>query len=116
VTPGEAHGANAAEAAEVALAAGPGWVDVLGDGDLAESIRTRLGTRAAGESKPGAVVKTSGEPDAIADALKRVADLGTVVLAGPPPADAGTLDLYADLHVRGLTVVGIATTTEASPR
>ena len=113
MTPREAH---AAKAVEVALAAGPGWVDVLGDGDLADSIRTRLGTRAAGESTPVAVIETSGQLNAIADALKRVADLGTVVLAGPPPADAATLDLYADLHVRGLTLVGLATTTETPPR
>jgi threonine dehydrogenase-like Zn-dependent dehydrogenase len=113
MTRDQAHEANAVEAA---VAARPAWVEVLGEGDLAESLRARLGALAAGQSQPGAVIETTGEPDAIADALKRVADLGTVVLAGPPSADAGALDLYADLHVRGLTLVGLAATTEAPPR
>lgn len=38
-------------------------------------------------------------------ALVRVDDLGTVTFAGPPLASDSTIDLYADLHVRGLTVV-----------
>jgi threonine dehydrogenase-like Zn-dependent dehydrogenase len=100
-----------AEAVELALAAGPEWVEVLGGGELAESLRSRLGARAAGHSRPGAVIETTGDSEAIAHALRTVADLGTVVLAGPPPAGGAALDLYADLHVRGLTLVGLAPTS-----
>jgi threonine dehydrogenase-like Zn-dependent dehydrogenase len=100
-----------AEALELALAAGGEWVDVLGGGELAEALRSRLGARAAGESQPGAVIETTGDPESIAAALRTVADLGTVVLAGPPPAGDAPLDLYADLHVRGLTLVGLAPTS-----
>jgi len=39
--------------------------------------------------------------------MQRVDDLGTVVLAGPPVDADGTVDLYADVHVRGLTVIGV---------
>jgi threonine dehydrogenase-like Zn-dependent dehydrogenase len=104
------------KAVELALADGAQWVEVLGEGELAESLRARLGARAAGRSQPGAVIETTGDTDAIAHALERVADLGTVILAGPPPVDAGALDLYANLHVRGLTLVGLATASEPPPR
>jgi len=83
-------------------------VEVLGTGPLADALAAVLGERrVTGTTAPAAVVETTGDPQAIAAALGRVADLGTVVLAGPPPPPF-TLDLYEDLHVRALTVVGIA--------
>lgn len=56
---------------------------------------------------PGAepVVETTGQPMEVEAALRRAPDLGTVVLAGPVPEQPPAIDLYADLHVRGLTVV-----------
>jgi threonine dehydrogenase-like Zn-dependent dehydrogenase len=100
--------------ADAAIAALPpdGDVDVTGEGELATALRSRLATRLAREAEraPAAVIDTTGDPTAIAAALARLDDLGTLVLAGPAAPQPGALDLYADLHVRGLTVVGIAPT------
>lgn len=51
------------------------------------------------------VVETTGEPAAIEAALQRAPDLGIVVIAGPMATAPAPLDLYSDLHVRGLTVL-----------
>ena len=89
----------------VLAALGTDAAEVVGTGALADALRARL--RAPG-SPPAAIADTTGDPAAIADALARVDDLGTVVLAGPPPDGPVALDLYADLHVRGLTLIGVA--------
>jgi threonine dehydrogenase-like Zn-dependent dehydrogenase len=96
-----------AAAAIAALAPSDEPVEVLGESALARAVRSRLGARVGGDTRPAAVVDTTGDPRVIQHAMERVADLGTVVLAGPPPGEAVALDLYADLHVRGLTVIGI---------
>jgi threonine dehydrogenase-like Zn-dependent dehydrogenase len=98
-----------------ALPANPGSVEVLGDGPLAKALRARLKLRAGGGRRPVAVIETTGDVRAVQDALRRVADLGTVVLAGPPPPDPVALDLYADLHVRGLTLVGTSSRPGDAP-
>ncbi len=87
-----------------------GRVEIVGEGPLADELRQRLGDRAQAHpnSRPTAIIETTGEPAAIVSALQRVEDLGTVVLAGPCPSDAVALDLYADVHVRGLTIIGVA--------
>lgn len=95
---------------ELVLAGLPdeGAVEVTGESDLARGLRDRLASRSPREGLPPAsIVETTGEPDAVRGALERVDDLGTVVLAGPIAEGAVSLDLYADLHVRGLTVVGV---------
>lgn len=56
---------------------------------------------------PELVVERTGTADGVRAALAQVADLGTVVLAAPLSAPV-ELDLYADLHVRGLTLLGAA--------
>jgi len=99
--------AQAFDAALAALPPGATPIEVVGDGALARALREHLGTRAAGE-RPAAIIETTGDPDAIRAALARVDDLGTVVLAGPEPQAEVALDLYADLHVRGLTLAGTA--------
>jgi len=97
-----------------ALPANPGPVEVVGDGPLARALRARLKLRAGGAGqRPVAVIETTGGVLAVQDALRRVADLGTVVLAGPPPPDPVALDMYADLHVRGLTLVGTSSPGDA---
>lgn len=98
--------AAAIDAALAALPAGAAPVEVCGDGPLAEALRARLPSAGDPGARPAAIIETSGDPDAIRRALARVDDLGTVVLAGPAPTDAVALDLYADLHVRGLTLAG----------
>jgi threonine dehydrogenase-like Zn-dependent dehydrogenase len=85
-----------------------GAVAVAGEGTLARDLRERLRPRLA---DPGAgasvVIETTGEPEQIARALTSVEDLGVIVLAGPPPAEPVALDLYGDLHVRGLRMIGV---------
>ena len=54
---------------------------------------------------PAVVVEETGEPAEIERALAQVEDLGTVVLAAPVADPEAMIDLYADLHVRGLTLV-----------
>lgn len=94
----------------VAALPGDGWVEVTGEGALAGSLRAMLRSRVPSASRGdvAAAIDTTGEPAVIAALLIRLADLGTLVLAGPDPPGPVALDLYADLHVRGLTVVGIA--------
>jgi threonine dehydrogenase-like Zn-dependent dehydrogenase len=85
-----------------------GHVEVVGAGQFADELRALLGDRthpANPNARPCAIIETSGAPAALESALKRVEDLGTVVLAGP--AKPLELDLYADLHVRALTLVGV---------
>ena len=95
------------DAVIAALPAGAAAVEVAGDGELASALRARVAAIAApAGSRPAVVIETTGDGAAVQAALRRVADLGTVVLAGPPPAVAVALDLYGDLHVRGLTLVG----------
>jgi D-arabinose 1-dehydrogenase-like Zn-dependent alcohol dehydrogenase len=100
-----------AAVAEFVIAALPaeGSVEVTGEDELAAELRSRLRERINGvRDRVGAAVDTTGDPALIAGLLTRLADLGTLVLAGPPAPEPPALDLYADLHVRGLTVVGIA--------
>ena len=96
-----------ARSAAAAVPAGARRVDVVGDGALAARLRESLPAPSS-TGAPDAIVETTGDPAAIADALRRLDDLGTLVLAGPAPRGPVALDLYADLHVRGLTVVGVA--------
>ena len=81
---------------------------VSGDGPDAPELRKAFPGR---PTSPATVVETTGSAAGLAAALALAADHGTVVLAGPAPSAAPTLDLYHDLHVRGLTVVGIAPET-----
>jgi threonine dehydrogenase-like Zn-dependent dehydrogenase len=67
----------------------------------------------SGESAPAVVVDTTGDPDTIRSALDRVADGGTVVLAGETSGRTLDLDLYSTVHRRGLVVVGVASPAEA---
>lgn len=84
----------------------PGAVLVAGDGPDATSLRARFpGTPA----EPNVVIETTGRAAGVQAALETVASLGIVVLAGPVPDDPPMLDLYRDLHVRGLTIIGVST-------
>jgi hypothetical protein len=90
-------------------------VEVTGNGLIARRLRallapvvTREGGRSAGSCRPAAVVETTGDPAAILDATRRVADLGIVVLVGESLDRRADLNLYPDVHVRGLSVLGVA--------
>ena len=86
-----------------ALHAEAGTVAVVGHDSLAVELLQQFGATTA---TPTIVVETTGTTEGVAAALSEVADLGHVVLAGRTSAEMPDLDLYADLHVRGLTLLG----------
>ena len=94
-------------AAEVAGAA---RVEVVGSGFVAGAVSALVG--AGGDGPLAAIVDTSGDPERIRAALGRLDDLGTLVLAGEPLGRPLELDLYPDVHVRGLRMVGVPLRTE----
>ena len=85
-------------------AAGP--VEVTGSGVVARRLRNVL---ASGEDdgEIGTCVETTGDEAAIRSCTRRLRDLGTLVLAGESSSTV-PLDLYPDVHARGLNVVGAA--------
>lgn len=104
--------AVAEEAAEAARRTG-GPRQVRGRGFIAAQVRELLGLAPEVAERPpdgplGTIVDTTGDPDAIADATRSLADLGTLVLAGETHGGTLALDLYPDVHVRGLRMVGVA--------
>jgi threonine dehydrogenase-like Zn-dependent dehydrogenase len=106
--------------AHYAVAAAPGpTVEVTGSGLVAAEARRELGERLAptGSQEPAAIVETTGDPATVIDATERVQDLGTVVLAGEPRGRTYRIDLYPDVHVRGLRLVarGRHAQTQAGP-
>jgi threonine dehydrogenase-like Zn-dependent dehydrogenase len=101
--------AVARDAAEVeGLTAGR--VEVTGSGLIAQQVRALIGSafRAGDVERPQAIVDATGDPTVIADATRRLADLGTLVLVGESLGQRMELNLYPDVHRRGLTLVGIA--------
>ena len=85
-------------------------VEVTGDGPLAIAVR-RLVEQSAqpvtNGMRPSLIVETTGTVAAFRPALERVADLGTIVIAGPIPDAPLAIDFYEDVHVRGLTLIGV---------
>jgi threonine dehydrogenase-like Zn-dependent dehydrogenase len=82
--------------------------EVVGAGAVARLAAGLLGIEPGGAAeRPAAVVEATGDPEAIASAAERLADLGTLVLAGEPLGRRVRLNLYPDVHSRGLRVVGV---------
>jgi hypothetical protein len=79
---------------------GSGAVATLTAGIMGVDTTDRVG-------RPAAVVEATGAPDAISDAAARLADLGTLVLVGEALGRAIRLNLYPDVHSRGLRLVGV---------
>jgi hypothetical protein len=97
---------------------GPGVVGVTGTGIVAAEVRRLLGAAAASgpeAGRPEAVIDTTGDPDAIADATRRLADGGVLVLAGESGGRRTDINLYPNVHVRGLWVVGAGPLLSQSP-
>ncbi len=97
-----------ARAAAAALGALDGRVEVVGRGAVAHVLRGLLAWRVDTGSRPAGVVDVTGDPAEIVSATQRLADLGTLVLAGDSRDRRVALDLYPDVHLRGLRIVGVA--------
>jgi hypothetical protein len=86
-------------------------VHVTGTGVVATITRTLLGGRLAPTpteaERPRAVIETTGDPEVILEATQTVSDLGVVVLAGESGGRHLDIDLYHDVHVRGLELAGV---------
>jgi hypothetical protein len=87
-----------------------GTVEVTGNGLVAAQVRALIGddVRADGVEPPTTIVDTTGDPAVIADSTRRLANLGTLVLVGESIGRKVALNLYQDVHLRGLTLVGVA--------
>lgn len=103
-----ALGAVAREAASVAAEAGPAATEVLGAGALAQAVRRLLGVGPELTDRPAAIVDLTGDPERIVDATERLADLGLLVLTGPASGRKHPINLYSDVHRRGLRLIGVA--------
>ena len=102
----------ATEAAILARSAG-GPAEVTGSGIVAWLIRRLIegsidSSAVLEAAQPPTIVDTTGEPEVVAASLERIEDLGTLVLAGEPRKGTFPLDVYPNLHVRGLSVVGVS--------
>lgn len=79
---------------------------VAGSGFVATTVRSLLDSDAS-DDEPDLIVETRGDAASLAESTGRVADLGTVVLAGVPAFHQFHFDLYPDVHVRGLRLVAL---------
>lgn len=84
-------------------------VQVTGQGLLAYIIRGLLPATGASEvsAEADVVIETTGSPLHIGEATRTLRRLGRLVLAAPPRPDIVDLATYRDIHVRGLTLVGV---------
>jgi len=104
--------------AEAAVAAAEGiaceMIEVTGRGAIALQVRALLDRPpavvggSASFEPPAAIVDTTGDPGVIFDATRRIADLGRIVLVGEGLGRPAEMDLYPDVHVRGLSLVGVS--------
>lgn len=105
------------EACEVLSSVPPARIEVLGQNSLGNELRRRLGAGAPRSPRrarlhrhaaPLAVVETTGTAAAVTSALTRVATGGTVVLAGERVSPKLPVNLYPDVHVRGVRMIGVS--------
>lgn len=78
---------------------GSGHIEVVGSGVVARSLR-----RSAIPGPSQTIVDGTGRTDSLRAALQRLPDRGLLVVAGESP-DVVDLDLYDDIHLRGLRLV-----------
>jgi hypothetical protein len=101
--------------------ADPVSVEVTGSGLIAHQVRALLGngspesSESARLDRPIAVVDGTGDVSVIVDATERLTNLGTLVLVGESRGHELEMNLYPDVHVRGLTLVGIPPPLQESP-
>jgi len=97
-----------AERAVAAVSHVSGTVEVVGEGAVAQLVRSRLPQTEPDAGPPAAVIECTGDAHAIETALRRLDDLGTLVVAGASTVESLRIDLYPDVHVRALHLVGVA--------
>jgi hypothetical protein len=95
--------------AAVAEGVGAKALAVIGEGLLAQLIRRVVRVDVCAESD--VVVDTTGLPSRILSAVRALPRLGCLVLAAPPRIGDMELGTYADVHVRGLSIVGVPWTS-----
>ena len=85
-------------------------VAVTGKGLIAQHVREMVGCPAAarGAERPAAIVETTGDPGVIVEATRTLSDQGTLVLVGEALGRQLDMNLYPDVHRRGLTLIGVA--------
>lgn len=112
--PAEAKQLAAAAARAVAAldAESAGSVRVIGDGPLARLVK-RLVPATSDSGRPRAVIETTGSEENVRSAISEVDTLGTVVLVKPTEAEVVEVAGYSDIHLRGLTVIGLAPATDS---
>ena len=106
---------KAVEAVRLLASSGP--IEVTGSGVIAARVREclRASTLDLSTEAPEVIVETTGDTTVIVESTGRLASLGTLVLVGEA-AEAGlSIDLYPDVHVRGLRIVGVAPPLADSP-
>jgi threonine dehydrogenase-like Zn-dependent dehydrogenase len=87
-------------------------IEIIGSGMIALQVRALLEHRGAEPARaylerPEAIVDATGDPRVLVDATQRVADLGRVVLIGESLGRIAEMNLYPDVHMRGVTLVGV---------
>ena len=78
---------------------------MVGSGPLAVEVAELLGTD--GSASTSLIIVVSDEPDEIRTAFQTADDLGTIVLVCSDPPEHVDVDVYGDLHARGLAVFGL---------
>lgn len=85
-------------------------IEVTGRGATANAVRRLLAVgptvRPSEVGRPAGIVLTSAGVEELVAATQRVADLGRIVIAAEF-REAIAFDLYPDVHLRGLTLVGV---------
>jgi hypothetical protein len=98
----------AARAARKMQQEAAGAVEITGEGLVAGAVRETVGAGDRPDGRITAALDATGDPEVIAGILERLDDLGLLVLAGEPAGADMALDLYPDVHVRGLRLVGLS--------
>jgi hypothetical protein len=108
--------AVAAEAATALDGVARDRIDVVGRGFSSGLVRQVLELTPGDQAlPPEAVVDVSGDVAELVAATRRLAPLGTLVVMGEPSGRSLEIDLYPDVHVRGLRLVGAPLPLSARP-
>lgn len=94
----------------------PQSVNVIGNGAVAWAVRKLLDCASQPPAAPEAVVDTTGDPNRLIDATRRLAPLGLLILAGEACGRELRLNVYANVHRRGLEIVGVSPLSPQSLR